>query len=166
MINNATLMEQFLRNYRFGMVKPYLIGDVLDFGADRGELGKFVKNTYVAVDYDHSAMKGGRFDTIVALAVIEHIAVAEVEKIFIEFKNMLNSGGRIFLTTPTQLAKPILDLLAWTGILDKQNISEHKHYWSRKEMFALAEKCGFSIKRYKKFQIGLDQLAVFEHKYE
>jgi 2-polyprenyl-3-methyl-5-hydroxy-6-metoxy-1,4-benzoquinol methylase len=162
MINTSIFLERFLQNYRFKVVKKYLIGDVLDFGGNEGELKKLVKGRYLAVNYDHSAMENGNFDTIVALAVIEHINIDEVYNIFKKFKKALNQNGIIFLTTPTLPAKPVLELLAFLGIVDKENIREHKHYWTKKEIFALAENSGFKVKKYKKFQLGFNQLAVFE----
>lgn len=163
MINSSRFLEKFLQNYRFRAAKPYLVGDVLDFGGNEGELRRFVKDKYMAVNYDHSPMEGKIFDTVVCLAVIEHIEVGGVYKIFEKFKWTLEKDGRIFLTTPTKAAKPVLDFLAWLGVVDKENIAEHKHYWSKKEIFNLAEQSGFKVKRYKKFQFGFNQLAVLEH---
>ena len=68
------------------------------------------------------------------------------------------------MTTPTKMAKPVLEFMAFVGIVDKDNIAEHKHYWSKKEIYDLAEKAGFVVKKYKKFQIGFNQLATLEHK--
>jgi len=164
MINTSTFLEIFLQNYRFKMIKPYLIGDVLDFGGNQGELKKLVKGKYLVVNYDHSTMENTHFDTIVSLAVIEHISIKKVFKIFKKFQIILNKGGRIFLTTPTKMAKPILESWAFIRIVDKENIAEHKHYWNKKEIYNLAKKTGFVVKKYKKFQIGFNQLAIFEHK--
>ncbi|MBI5071851.1 methyltransferase domain-containing protein [Candidatus Falkowbacteria bacterium] len=146
------------------MVVPYLVGDVLDFGGNEGELKKFVHGEYTLVNYDHSAMEGKTFDTIVALAVIEHINVPEVYEIFKKVKERLKPAGKIILTTPTKASKPILNFMARIGLADKENIAEHKHYWTKREIFDLAEKTGFTIKKYKKFQIGFNQLAILEHK--
>ena len=109
MINTRRFVERFLQKYRFKMVKDYLEGDVLDFGGNEGELKRFVNGKYLAVNYDHSVMVGKKFDTVVALAVIEHIPVPEVFDIFKKFNRAtLKEGGKIFLTTPTRIAKPIL----------------------------------------------------------
>ena len=86
MINTSILLEKYLQNYRFKMAEPYLIGDVLDFGGNNRELKKLVKGKYLVVNYDRSLMDNTHFDTIVSLAVIEHIPVKEVENIFKEFK--------------------------------------------------------------------------------
>ena len=164
MIDNPMFLDKLLQSYRFKMVRPYLIGDVMDFGGNKGELKRFVEGRYLNVNYDHSVMENTHFDTIVCLAVIEHIEFDEVFKIFYKFKKILNREGRIFLTTPTKMAKPVLEFWAFLGVIDRGSIVEHKHNWSKKEIYQLANETGFVIKRFKKFQLGFNQLAVFEHR--
>jgi 2-polyprenyl-3-methyl-5-hydroxy-6-metoxy-1,4-benzoquinol methylase len=164
MIDNPMFLDKLLQSYRFKMVRPYLIGDVMDFGGNKGELKRFVEGRYLNVNYDHSVMENTHFDTIVGLAVIEHIEFDEVFKIFYKFKKILNREGRIFLTTPTKMAKPVLEFWAFLGVIDRGSIVEHKHYWSKKEIYQLANETGFVIKRFKRFQLGFNQLAVFEHR--
>lgn len=161
MINSSKFLEAFLQQRRFSRVLPYLKGSVLDFGGNDGELKKYVKGEYTLVNYDHAPMENKSFDTIVALAVVEHIPVEDVYKIFKKFK--LNANGLIFLTTPTPMSKPVLEFLASLHILDKQNIEEHKHYWVRKEIEDLAKASGFKVKKYGKFQLGFNQYAVLEN---
>ena len=163
MIDSKKKLENLLQGYRFNKVKKYLIGDVLDFGGNEGELKIFVKGNYTLVNYDHSPMFNKTFDTIVLLAVIEHIEVTEVSKIFKKFKAGLKKEGTMFLTTPTRASKPILELLAFFGILDKKNIEEHKHYWNKKDLYKLAQDTGYKVKTYKKFQFGFNQYIVLTH---
>ncbi|MBP9854307.1 MAG: methyltransferase domain-containing protein [Candidatus Omnitrophica bacterium] len=163
MINTSLFFEKFLQNYRFKMVRPYLIGDVLDFGGNEGEIKSFVTGKYTVVNYDHSVMENVHCDTIISLAVIEHIPIDDVYKIFKKFKTILNHDGRIFLTTPTKAAKPVLEFLTFVGILDKANIDEHKYYWSKQDIYDLAQQTGFKVKKYKRFQCGFNQLAIFEN---
>ncbi len=164
MIDTSIFLERFLQRYRFRMAQPYLIGDVLDFGANDGELGKLVTGKYIIVNYDHSPLDGASVDSIVTLATIEHLYPKDVYAVFGKFKKCLKDGGRIFLTTPTKMAKPILETMALIGIVGKDNIEEHKHYWSKADIFALAEQTGFQVARYRKFQLGVNQLAVLEHR--
>jgi 2-polyprenyl-3-methyl-5-hydroxy-6-metoxy-1,4-benzoquinol methylase len=164
MIDSSKVFEKLLQNFRFNRVKNLLIGDVLDFGGNEGELNQLVKGNYTIVNYDHSPMDGKQFDTIVLLAVIEHIEVSDVHLIFNKFSKHLKKSGKILLTTPTPKSKWILELLASIGILDKQNIEEHKHYWDEKDIMDLANKNGFQLIEYKKFQIGFNQFAIMSHK--
>lgn len=160
MINSAKPFEGFLQKNRFTKAIPFLKGDVLDFGGNNGELKKYVSGSYTLVNYDHSPMENKTFDTIVALAVIEHIPMAEVFKIFRLLRSKLKPGGVLLLTTPTPLAKPVLELLAFIHVLDKQNIEEHKHYWNKEEIADLAQINGFTLKQYEKFQFGFNQVAL------
>jgi cyclopropane fatty-acyl-phospholipid synthase-like methyltransferase len=134
MIDSSMRLEKFLQDYRFSIVEKYIIGDVLDFGGNNGELEKFVNGNYTLINYDHSEMKDISSDTIVCLAVIEHIEFNEVFNIFNEFKKILKEDGKIILTTPTKIAKPMLESLAYIGMLDKDNIEEHKYYWDKNEI--------------------------------
>jgi cyclopropane fatty-acyl-phospholipid synthase-like methyltransferase len=163
MLDNSRLVDKFLQNYRFKKARPFLIGDVLDFGGNRGELKKYVAGKYLAVNYDHSAMVSFHFDTIVCLAVLEHLKVAEAYEAFKSFKNILNKNGRIVLTTPAKAAKPVLEWLARFRVIDRNSIMEHRHYWSKKEIYDLATQTGFKVEKYQKFEFGFNQLAVMEH---
>lgn len=163
MIDTQKRLEKYLQNQRFKRSKKYLNGDVLDFGGNEGELKPYVKGNYLLINYDHTGLEDHQFDSIVSTAVIEHIDYDEVFKIFSKFKKVLRKDGNIFLTTPTLLSKPLLELLAFFGLLDKQNIEEHKHYWNKKELNLLAEKNGFKLVEYKKFQLGFNQYAIFKH---
>lgn len=164
MINSSKVCEGFLQQYRFKKALPFLKGDVLDFGGNDGELKKYVTGSYTLVNYDHAPMKNKTFDTIVALAVIEHIPVGDVFDVFKSFNSKLNPDGTLLLTTPTPMAKPLLELMAFLHLLDKHNIREHKHYWTKADIYDLAERNGFTVKAYKKFQWGFNQMAVLERK--
>lgn len=161
MIDTNKVVEKFLQNCRFSKVKSILKGDVLDFGGNEGELKRYVKGSYTLVNYDYTPMKGKMFDTIVILAVIEHIDVEKVFDIFQNFYEHLNNGGRIILTTPTPRSKWLLELLADMDILDKQNILEHKHYWNKAEIINLALSAGLKVDVYYNFQLGMNQFAIF-----
>ncbi len=166
MIDTKIFLEKFLQKYRFNKVKKFLYGDILDFGGNEGELKQFIPkaSTYTLVNYDHSPMENKTFDTIVALAVIEHIEVDEVYNIFKKFKKILRRNGVIFLTTPTPKAHPVLMFLASLNLLDRSNLEEHKHYWTKEEIYELAKSTGFYVEKYKKFQFGFNQYAILKHK--
>ena len=163
MIDSSKWFEKFLQEYRFKMVLPYLKGDVLDFGGNKGELKKYVQGNYYVVNYDHSLIEKHSYDTIVLLAVIEHLYVEDVYQVFTKFKKVLRPQGKIILTTPHISAKSVLEFLALVRILDKENIEEHKHYWKKYEIYALADKTGFRVEKFLKFQLGFNQFAVFSH---
>jgi len=161
---NSTLpLERLLQKMRFKMVLPYLQGDVLDFGGNKGELSAHVTGRYYNMNHDHSSLHTYRVDTIVMLAVLEHLDPATVPDLFRTFKNLLDPGGRLILTTPARIAKPVLNTLAFLHLLDKENIAEHQHYWNAADIRTLAHSCGFKVTRHTTFQLGFNQLAVLEH---
>ena len=162
MIDTTIKFEKFLQNQRFKRVKRYLYGDVIDFGGNRGELKPFVSGQYTVVNYDHTPLKTLKADTIISLAVFEHMTVEEVYEVMKLFKKALRLNGKIFITTPTLISHPVLWILSRVGILEKENIDEHKHYWNKKELNNLAKKNGFKMTEYAKFQLGFNQFAVFE----
>jgi len=160
MINSSKKLESFLQQYRFKIAIPFLKGDVLDFGGNEGELKQFVRGSYTLVNYDHTPMKNKTFDTIVMLAVLEHIPVGDAFNVFKSFNSQLRPDGTLLLTTPTPRAKPLCELLAFLHLLDRHNIREHKHYWTKEDIRQLAEQNGFVMKSYKKFQLGFNQMAI------
>lgn len=164
MIDTTKWMEKFLQDQRFGIVKPYLVGDVLDFGGNKGELGRYVTGKYQCVNYDHSAIENRKVDTIVSLATIEHLEVTDVYEVFTKFHSVLHKDGRLLITTPTPQSKLVLEMMAFLSITDKANIAEHKHYWTMDELDELGQRTGFFMADYEKFQFGFNQLAIFERK--
>ena len=161
-MKSELILESFLQKQRFSRILPYITGEVLDFGGNKGELAKYIDNKYFCVNYDYTILKGRTFDTIVSLAVLEHIPLDNVNNVIKMFYEHLNKGGKVIITTPTPLCKPILEFLANLRILDKENIMEHKKYYRYIDLYKLFKKNNFNIKLYKKFQFGLNQLAIFE----
>lgn len=162
MIDTKIFLENFLQKARFKRINPICLkGRVLDFGGNKAELEPLIDGTYTLVNYDHTPMEGKIFDNIISLAVIEHIPVEEVYNIFNKFSTQLSTSGNIFITTPTPASKPVLEMLASIGLLDKENIKEHKHYWNKKELFDLASASGLEVIAYKRFQFGFNQSCLF-----
>jgi 2-polyprenyl-3-methyl-5-hydroxy-6-metoxy-1,4-benzoquinol methylase len=162
MMDSTKFMEKFLQEQRFSIVKHHLHGDILDFGGNKGELRKHVKGKYTGVNYNYSKLKNRRFDTIVSLAVIEHMEVTEVYAVFMWFEAMLNSEGRICITTPAEAARLPLEIMSALGITDQENLKEHKHYWNEGELRKLAKASGLKVVEYRQFQFGLNQFMICE----
>lgn len=152
-------METFLQKRRFSKALPYIVGHVLDFGGNRGELENHLKHSASYTCINDENIPDKKYDTVVALAVIEHLPVNRVYKVLQKFRK---TNGQVVITTPSKQSKPILEFMAWLGITDRENIREHKHYWNRKELFDLAKSTGFSVMRYKRFQFGLNQLFIIK----
>jgi len=75
-------------------------------------------------------------DTVTALAIIEHLHEPKlfVEEIF----RVLKPGGICIITTPSPLAKPVLEFLAYRlKIISVQDIKDHKYYFNKNELYKL-----------------------------
>jgi len=156
-------IERRLQELRFLEARKHFRGSsLLDFGGNKGELEKFVKQDYFFCNEDYSVLKGRKFDTIAILAVIEHLERPQVYEVIGMLKEHLNEHGRIVITTPTSNAEAILKLFVKLGLLDRENMDEHRHYWNKPELLDLAVKNGFSVKLCRPFEAGMNLLMVME----
>lgn len=102
------------------------------------------------------------FNKIVMLAVLEHIEIDQVDILFKEFVRVLNNGGEIVLTTPTKFGKFILETLAYLRVVSREEIGDHKKYYTLKNLEELAKKSKLKLCSYKLFQFGINSAAVFK----
>ena len=105
-------------------------------------------------------LKDETADMVVMLAVLEHLK--EPEKIIREIRRILKNNGYFCLTTPSPKAKGILEFLAFKlKIINKNDIFEHKKYFSPKEIISLLMANGFRKENIttKYFEFGLNILA-------
>ncbi len=104
-------------------------------------------------------LKSGCCDTVFMLAVLEHLD--NPENLIQEANRILKPGGTLVLTTPTIMAKPVLECMAFQlHLINVDEILEHKHYYVNQEIGALLKQCGFSKYKYQKFLFGMNSLAV------
>ena len=105
------------------------------------------------------ALDNGSFDAIVLLATIEHIQ--EKSMIAQESKRLLRKNGRVVITVPSLLVDKILSVLLYMGLIDGMSLEEH-HGFAPDELLAIFVPEGFRLKQKQKFQLGLNNLYVFE----
>lgn len=104
--------------------------------------------------------KKGSFGVVTMLAVLEHLR--HRGKLVKEIRRVLTKHGKVVMTVPSPKADRLLDKLACFKMIDeKEFIEQHdvpKHeqilYWFFKEGFFLVE--------HKKFQLGYNNLYVFQ----
>ncbi len=101
----------------------------------------------------------GSFDAIVLLATLEHIQ--EKDAVAREAVRLLKPGGRLVITVPSPLVDKILDILLVLRVVDGMSLEEH-HGFSPAELPEIFTREGFRLKRKQKFQLGLNNLYVFE----
>lgn len=94
--------------------------------------------------------KDKSFDVVTMIAVLEHLT--NPQEILSESFRVLKDDGRLILTTPTPLAKPILEILAYKlRLINKNDIKEHKDYFWPKDVKKMLSGSGFkegNIKTY------------------
>ena len=176
------LLSPFLRGRRLSAARPFLRGRVLDFGCGVGILGNYVLSTdYVGVDLDRESVEiaarnhaghrfmleseldiSEQFDTIVSLAVIEHIA--DPVALLRRFKRLLNPGGHIVLTTPNPMLDAVHGLGARIGLFSKEGHQEHVSLLNRASIGALASAVDLELSLYRRFLLGANQLVVLAQK--
>jgi cyclopropane fatty-acyl-phospholipid synthase-like methyltransferase len=102
------------------------------------------------------------FDQVTLLAVLEHIALDQVDTLFREFARLLADGGQVLITTPTPAAKPVLEFLAFRlHVISEPEIADHRHYYSEADLQALAARHGLTCSTYHRFLFGFNCFAAF-----
>ncbi len=181
-------LDLFISRWRSRIVRRHLrpSATVLDFGC--GHQALFLRAVQpdlqlgIGLDYDATPARPAAnleiqsfhfkdrfefadrtFDHVTILAVLEHIPLDQVSVLFREFRRILKDGGSVLLTTPTPASKPLLEFLAFKlRIISGPEIADHKHYWNRADIAALARDSGFSVSTYRHFQFGLNSFAALE----
>lgn len=166
----------FLRARRIRAALPFLRGRVLDFGCAAGALAAWIDPaSYLGFDRDGDAIAQARrlfprhrfsavlpeaevFDTIAALAVVEHLP--DPEHWLLLIARLLAPGGSLVLTTPHPAFRRIHDAGAWAGLFSREAAAEHETFFDRPALLRLAASAGFQLVHYRRFLLGANQLAV------
>lgn len=172
------ILSPFLRTQRLRIARPLLRGAVLDFGCGVGALAPACERTrYLGVDRDEESIRlarrdhpgytfttvlpaGGSFDTIVSLAVIEHIA--QPAELLAKLKTLLAPKGRILLTTPHPSFEWVHETGARLGLCSADAAEEHETLLDSPAMQRVAREAGLQVDPAlsRRFLFGLNQLFV------
>ena len=102
-------------------------------------------------------------DCVLMLAFIEHIEEKNARQVLREAHRILKSEARLIMTTPTPLAKPVLEFLAFKlKIISQEEIRDHKHYYTRNELVRILSETGYKKVKAKHFQFFMNAFYVFE----
>ncbi|MCX7548041.1 methyltransferase domain-containing protein [Xanthomarina sp. F1114] len=100
------------------------------------------------------------FDIITMLAVLEHIPKEVQAGMAENFYNILKTKGRVIITVPSPQVDFILEILLKLRLIDGMSLEEHYGFKPSDTEKIFAK--GFKLIKKKKFQLGLNNLYVFE----
>lgn len=170
------MLSYWLVRRRQQAVRRYLRGRVLDFGCGVGTLAEICDPAgYVGCDTDPRKLEiarrdrpqhrfeivlpeGERFDTVAALAFIEH--VHDPAGYLRSFAGLLNPGGRIVLTTPHPSLEWVHTSGARIGLFSHAAHDEHEDLIDRARVRELLTGTGMRLAVYRRFLFGANQLFV------
>lgn len=180
-----SFFDKFLRWLRYKKVVGHIPEDsvVCDIGCgyDAGFLKKisyFIKQG-IGLDKEVADFKGANLefkkikvfkdipignetcDVVTLIAVIEHLD--HPQEILKEAFRVLKEEGKLILTTPTPMAKPILEFLSFKlGLVDKNEIGGHKNYFWTKDVKRMLLENGFKKEGIKNhfFECYLNNLII------
>ena len=101
------------------------------------------------------------FDVITMLAVLEHFPPSEYESLRDGCIKFLKPGGRLIITVPSAAVDQILAALKFFRLIDGMSLEEH-HGYQVEQTTAIFPTKSFRLLRREKFQLGLNNLFVFE----
>lgn len=133
----------------------------IDYDADPGRIAANIeiRQTHFR---DRLDFPDRSFDQISLLAVLEHIPLDQVDVLFREFRRLIRDDGIVLITTPTPLAKPVLEFMAFRlKIISEAEIADHRHYWSAADLRALAARHGLVCRTYYRFLLGMNCFTAF-----
>ena len=178
---NEGLLSPFLKRRRIAAAAPFLRGQVLDIGCGSGALAELIESSnYLGVDRDPISLDKAKksfpshqfqtempattseFDTVVALAVIEH--VPDPSRFLTDLAGFLpkKGFGQIICTTPHPAFDWVHDAGSVLGLFSKHASDEHEALLGFGSLKSAARASGLKLDTYKKFLFGANQLAIFK----
>jgi ubiquinone/menaquinone biosynthesis C-methylase UbiE len=107
----------------------------------------------------HLPIETASVDAVSMMALLEHLE--KPKEALEEIYRILKPGGRLILTTPAPIAKPLLEFMAFKlKIIDREAIEDHKQYFSVTTLKSVLRQVGFEKIKIKHFELGLNLLAV------
>lgn len=178
------LLSDYLIARRHAIVRPYLRGRVLDLGCGRAEATSMLApgQRYVGIEVDrahvshlreqfperefhtrdlnrdHLALGERHFDTIVLLAVIEHLE--RPLWLLSEVRAYMDVDSFLLITTPSRRGDHMLRVGVRLGLFHPHGIGAHRGIYERSEMESLLTEAGLRLVRTQLFSFGANQLFV------
>jgi SAM-dependent methyltransferase len=134
--------------------------EVLEENRRRHPRARFFAWDVLAADAPEGVRAAGPFDAVLMLALLEHLAdpAAALRRV----APLLSPAGRVVVTTPHPSGRRPLEAGAALGLLSRHAAEEHDALLGRAALVAAGEAAGLVLRTYRRFLLGLNQLAVFE----
>ncbi len=104
-----------------------------------------------------------KFDAITMLAVVEHLPASSYAATGAAAARLLRDGGSLIVTVPEPVVDHIVKLLQRLRLAEGMSLHEH-HGFLTAQTRAIFEPAGFQLIRHRRFQLGLNNLFVFERR--
>jgi SAM-dependent methyltransferase len=177
-------LDRALQQHRIRQALRFLPGRVrvIDVGAFQGELFRSLgdrlvdgwgvepllrerirEETYTIEPGYFPAVRpsAGDWDAITILAVLEHIPTELQTGLASACHELLRPGGRLILTVPEPQVDQILALLRFLRVIDGMSLEEH-HGFRSSDTLRIFGPPHFALLAHQRFQLGLNNLFVFE----
>jgi SAM-dependent methyltransferase len=172
-------LSPFFQTKRIAAAMPYIRGRILDVGCGgSAALARhFATSQYVGYELDPAKVlsasarwpghricvdwpEGELFDSVVALAVIEH--VPDPRAFLVRLSHVVALGGRIILTTPSPRYRFVHEWGAAAGLFSREAADEHNEMLDRAALERICLGVGLRLVRAETFLFGANQLFVLE----
>jgi ubiquinone/menaquinone biosynthesis C-methylase UbiE len=177
------LLEPYLRKIRINKIKKHIpadgilcdvgcgfnasfLRDISDYVSEGYGFDKKIEETRINNIHVKNAdievripLEDRYVDCVTMLAVFEHLN--HPKRVLSECVRILKPKGTLVLTTPAPMSKPLLEFLSFKlGIVSPAEIADHKHYYSKKELFDLLQGAGLTDIKCNSFEFGLNNMAI------
>jgi len=176
------VLSPFLKRQRIFAVREHIKGRVLDVGCGNGALAEHVDSqNYVGIDLDPVSIAAARrnypshkfvqterldgevFDTVAALAVIEHVKDPRIFLATLKSNLAHAPAALIVCTTP----HPSMDWVHWVGsrigAFSRSANEEHEDLLDKKKLSDAGRAVGLKMVSYRRFLFGANQVFSFAH---
>jgi len=121
--------------------------------------GLYPDHEFIQHDVDGGFPPGlGDFDTIIMLAVIEHLSAPGY--VLEQCSEHLRPGGHLVITTPTPSGERLHGLLQRLSLANPGTDQSHQHIYTCDELADLVRSRGLTVTAFKRFEFGSNQLMV------
>jgi 2-polyprenyl-3-methyl-5-hydroxy-6-metoxy-1,4-benzoquinol methylase len=178
-----TRLDRYLQRYRIRRAGRFIAKSarVLDIGCADGALFAVLSHLSggVGIDPDLTAIvrlpnaqlypgyfpadlpESEPFDAITMLAVLEHVPEDQQITLAANCFRFLRERGRVIITVPSPLVDRILVVLRSVGLVHAETLHQHYGFDVRRTPQIFGSQ-GFSLLHSSRFQLGLNNLFVFE----